>query len=95
MEASAVLLKMLVTEKATEMQSHGNQYTFKVDPRANRVNVARAVEETFKVDVRRVNIMNVKPKAKRDRQRPGRLGRKPGMKKAIVTLKEGQAIDLT
>ena len=88
-----ILMEALLTEKATTLNIR-NQYLFKVNPLATRTQVADAVERTFGVSVTRVNVMNVKPKLKRDRTRRNRLGSKGGMKKAVVTLKQGDAIDL-
>ena len=88
-----ILMEALLTEKAT-MLNIRNQYLFKVHPSATRTQVADAVERTFGVSVTRVNVMNLKPKLKRDRTRRNRLGSKGGMKKAVVTLKQGDAIDL-
>lgn len=90
-----VLVEALLTEKSTTLSANLNQYVFKVNPRATRRQVAEAVERVFGVGVARVNVMNVKPKLKRDRTRRNRLGSKGGMKKAIVTLKPGDSIDLT
>jgi len=91
----SILLEHLVTEKATEATSHNNQYAFRVAPVANRVAVKAAVEDQFGVSVRNIQILNVKPKAKRDRMRRGQVGHKPGYKKAIVRLKDGESIDLS
>ena len=88
-----ILMEALLTEKAT-MLNEWDQYLFKVHPSATRTQVADAVERTFGVSVTRVNVMNLKPKLKRDRTRRNRLGSKGGMKKAVVTLKQGDAIDL-
>jgi len=92
-EAVNILLEALLTEKATRLNPY-DQYLFKVHPSATRTQVSEAVETTFGVKVKRVNTMNVKPKLKRDRTRRNRLGSKGGMKKAIVTLKQGEVIDL-
>lgn len=89
-----IIVRHIVTEKATEATSNLNQYTFKVARDANRVAVKTAIEKQFGVSVRSVNILNVKPRLKRDRMRRGNVGRKPGYKKAIVRLKEGDTIDL-
>lgn len=83
-----------VTEKATELIGNLNQYTFEVYPRADRTQVARAVEKLFDVKVRRVNILNAKGKIKRSRTVRGQTGKKPDSKRAIVTLKEGENIEL-
>jgi len=89
-----IIVQHVVTEKATIATSNLNQYTFKVVPGANRVAVKAAIEKQFGVTVRSVNILNVKPKAKRDRMRRGNVGRKAGYKKAIVRVKQGDTIDL-
>ena len=93
-QADKILQKMLITEKATELSSNHNQYTFRVHPDSNRISISEAVQKTFGVTVTNVNIINVKPKAKRDRYRRGKMGFKPGVKKALVTLKEGDHIDV-
>jgi large subunit ribosomal protein L23 len=94
-EAEKILIKNLVTEKSTIAASHENKYTFKVSPKANATAVKQAVESAFDgIDVVKVNIMNVKPKAKRSRTKRGVVGYKSGYKKAIVTLKAGQTLDL-
>ena len=88
--ADRILIELMVTEKSTLLQSTSNKYTFKVHPDTNRRAVADAIEQTFDgVKVDRVNIINVKPKAKPDRTRRGRVGFKSAYKKAIVSLKEG------
>jgi large subunit ribosomal protein L23 len=92
--ANNILREFRVTEKAANLAANLNQYTFEVDPRANRKEVARAVEKVFNVSVTNVNILNKKPKAKTDRSRGGRPGTKSGHKKAIVSLKEGDKIEL-
>ena len=70
-----------------------NQYTVVADPRANKTQIRHAVQELFKVKVTKVNTLNVRGKARR--QRTVQQGRTPGWKKAIVTLKEGDKIVLT
>ena len=89
-----ILREFRVTEKAANLSANLNQYTFEIDPRANRTEVARAVEEVFNVTVTKVNILIKKPKVKTDRARRGRPGKKGGHKKAIVSLKEGDKIEL-
>ena len=83
-----------VTEKATEQISEGNKYTFEVFPTANRREVAAAVERLFNVKVIRVNIQNKAGKLKRSRTVRGQTGRTASIKKAIVTLKAGDSIEL-
>ena len=93
-EPEKIIVQHIVTEKATEATSNLNQYTFKVSKSSNRVSVKDAIERQFGVTVNSVNILNVKPKFKRDRSRRGGVGRKPGFKKAIIRLKAGDTIDL-
>ena len=79
-----------VTEKATSLTSK-NQYVFKVWPRSNKIEVRKAVEDVFGVDVVSVKIINVMEK----KRRLGKLeGFRSGYKKAIVRLKEGQKIEI-
>lgn len=93
-DPSNVLLEMIVTEKAAERSSEANQYTFRVYPSSNRITVADAVERAFGVSVEKVRVMNVKRKARQDRARRGKAGFKSGYKKAVVSLKQGDSIDL-
>lgn len=80
----------LVTEKSTEL-AKDNQYTFVVWKEANKEEIKKAVEEKYNVKVEKVRIINVPAK----RRRVGRItGWKKGFKKAIVTIKEGQKIDI-
>ena len=92
--ADTILKEYRVTEKAALLSANFNQYTFEVAAEANRIEVARAVAKVFNVEVVKVNILNKKPKVKADRSRRGRVGTKGGHKKAIVTLKEGDKIEL-
>ncbi len=85
-----VLQKPLVTEKGTILQQ-GGQYAFVVADKANKWEIKRAVEMAFNVDVVNVNVMNMHGK----QRRMGRnIVQEPSWKKAIVTLKEGQSIQL-
>ena len=70
-----------------------NQYTVVADPRANKTQIRQAVQELFKVKVIRVNTLNVRGKARR--QRTTQAGKTSDWKKAIVTLEEGHKIELT
>ncbi len=89
-----ILLESILTEKATQQSANLNQYVFRVHPKADRRSIKEAVQETFSVTVRRVNVLIRKPKVKQDRLRRNNLSVKSGMKKAIVTLEEGDKIDL-
>jgi large subunit ribosomal protein L23 len=82
-----------LTEKGTRQGTKYNQYTIVADPRANKFQIKKAVEELFKVKVTRVNTLNVRGKARR--QRTAQAGRAPNWKKAIVTLQKGDKIVLT
>lgn len=86
-----VIIAPVITEKAT-MLSEKNQVVFKVRKDATKPEIRAAVEALFNVKVKAVNTMNVKGKVKRFR---GRIGRRPDVKKAIVTLAEGARIDVT
>ena len=86
-----VLLGPVITEKATLGSEHG-QVTFRVALDATKPEIRQAVENLFKVKVTAVNTSRVKGKVKRFRGRPGR---RPDWKKAIVSLAEGQSIDVT
>ena len=80
-----------ITEKATNI-SEQNKIVFKVHYRANKINLKKNIEKIFKVNVTKINIINKRSKIKITR---GRKIKVAGFKKAIVTLKKGQNIDLT
>lgn len=88
-----IIKSLRLTEKSNRLSSEVNQYTFEVFDDADRVSIRRAVEKVFKVDVTRVNVLRVKPKVSRN-LRTGRSGSKSGFKKAIVTLKAGDKIEI-
>ena len=92
MNASKVLKLVQLSEKANQLSSILGQYTFEVYSSATKYTVAEAVEQTFKVTVRRVNIQNYRGKNKRGRN--GRPSTTSDFKKAIVTLKAGDKIEL-
>lgn len=92
MQADKVLKLVRLTEKASKLSSELGQYTFEVFKSANKHQIAEAVEQTFKVTVRRVNVQNYRGKNKRSRQ--GRPSIGSDFKKAIVTLKAGDKIEL-
>lgn len=85
-----IIKKPLISEKSMDMVQE-NKYTFIVDPRANKTEIRKAVEELFKVKVTGISTINVKGKTKRVRNIPGRT---PDRKKAIVTLKDGDKIEI-
>jgi large subunit ribosomal protein L23 len=87
----SIILKPLVTEKGSRLREIGNKYVFKVVSDANRIEIKRAVQEIFNVKVKDVRTIVVHGKVKR----MGVFsGKRPDWKKAIVTLQEGQSIDL-
>ena len=85
------ILAPLVTEKSTNL-SEQNKIVFKVPTRANKKNLKNNIEKIFKVNVTKINIIN---KQKRTKFTRGRKVKVSGYKKAIITLKKGQSIDLT
>ena len=91
--AASVIKTIRMTEKSNKLSSNYGQYTFEVYPSATKHTVRAAVEQTFKVTVTRVNIQNRKGKPKRSRQ--GRPITMSDSKRAIVTLKTGDKIELT
>ena len=80
-----------ITEKSTSL-SEFNKVVFKVHKGANKNSIKRSIEKIFKVNVIKVNIINQKSKLK---MKQGKKSVKSGYKKAIITLKKGQSIDLT
>jgi large subunit ribosomal protein L23 len=89
----SVLKKPLVTEKVSALNEKG-KYGFIVDGDANKVEIKKAVEKQYGVNVEKVNTMNVMGKMKTRYTKAGVLsGRKVNYKKAIVTLAEGEVID--
>ena len=85
------ILSPLVTEKSTNL-SEQNKIVFKVPSKANKKNIKNNMEKIFKVNVTKVNIINKQNRTKLTR---GRKVKVSGFKKAIITLKKGQSIDLT
>ncbi|MEM7494110.1 MAG: 50S ribosomal protein L23 [Pseudomonadota bacterium] len=85
------LLSPIITEKST-LVAEENKIVFQVPLSATKPDIKEAVETLFKVDVTKVNTIVVKGKTKRFR---GRLGRRNDFKKAIVTLADGQSVDIT
>jgi large subunit ribosomal protein L23 len=86
-----VILGPIVSEKSYDLIEQRSTYTFQVDPRSNRSEVKIAVETIFGVKVNRVNILNRKGK----RKRTGfMVGKRNDTKRALVTLAEGEAIDI-
>ena len=85
------IISPFVTEKSTNL-SEQNKIVFKVPSSANKENLKKNIEKIFKVNVTKINIINKKKRLKMTR---GRKVKVSGFKKAIITLKKGQSIDLT
>lgn len=81
-----------LTEKGTILSEKENKYIFRVNPRANKLQIKRAIEQLFGKKVVNVNTCNYAGKKKRERR--ANFGRRSHWKKAIVTLKEGEKIEL-
>ncbi|QSR87804.1 50S ribosomal protein L23 [Candidatus Methylacidiphilum infernorum] len=87
----AILRTARITEKATMLREK-NKYLFDVDPKATKIDVKKAVEKVFGKKVLKVNLFNVKPKAKWSRM--GRPGKTSRSKRAVVQLAPGEKIDI-
>jgi len=86
-----LIKKHWISEKSVTGAQKQNKYVFQVDPKASKNEIKKVVHELFKVDVESVNMIRVHARTKRFRASTGKI---PGYKKAIVTIKKGQAIDL-
>lgn len=92
MNYTQILLKPLVSEKATQAKEVANMVTFLVHPDANKIEIGKAVEKAFDVKVTGVNVIRYRPCP---RKKFGRVtGQQSGYKKAYVTLAEGEKIEL-
>lgn len=90
---TGVLIQPLMTEKMTAL-ANGRQFAFKVYSSANKIEIQKAVEKKYTVNVLSVRTVNMKGKTKSQLTRRGRVaGKRSNWKKAIVTLKKGQTID--
>ena len=85
------VLSPVITEKSTNL-SEQNKVIFKVPGSANKLTLKKSIEKIFKVNVIKINIINKKTRTKQTR---GKQVKKKGYKKAIITLKKGQSIDLS
>jgi large subunit ribosomal protein L23 len=90
-----VLIRPLITEKMTNLTAAHGQYGFLVSPKSNKIEIAKAIERKFSVHVVEVKTIKHHGKTKTQFRKSGRfVGRTPMYKKAIVTLKEGETIEL-
>lgn len=95
MKLSEVLIKPILTEKANAQQEKLRRYAFKVNRKANKLEIKKAVEAFYGVNIVDVNTSVVPGKNKTRFTKAGYIqGRKPAYKKALVTVAEGEAIDL-
>ncbi|NLM55345.1 MAG: 50S ribosomal protein L23 [Firmicutes bacterium] len=91
MDARDIVIRPIVTEKSTDLMASQNKYTFQVALKANKTQIKDAVEELFKVKVRKVNTSRVRGKLRRMGMTQGRT---PEWKKAVVTLEPGHTIEV-
>jgi len=87
-----IVKKLILSEKISREMEKARSYCFKVEPSANKLEIKKAVEQLFKVHVVKVNTMRRKGKLKRERA--ARYGRTSSQKRAIVTLKAGDKIEI-
>ncbi len=90
MEAREIIIRPIISERSYDVMEN-NVYTFEVHKSANKIEIAKAVESIFNVKVVKVNTLNVKPKPKRMRYNTGKTR---AWKKAMVTLQEGDSIEI-
>ena len=91
----SILIKPIITEKATTDSELNNCYTFQVDNKANKVEIKKAVEAAYGVSVDKVRTINVRPDRRTRYTKTGiQRGKTNAIKKAIVQLAEGEMIDL-
>ena len=91
----SILIKPIITEKATNDSELNNRYTFQVNVKANKVEIKKAVEAAYGVSVEKVRTMNVRPERRTRYTKTGiQHGKTNATKKAIVQLAEGETIDL-
>lgn len=90
-----ILIRPLITEKMSDLTTDQRKYGFIVNPKANKIDIAKAIESKFNVHVLDVRTINHSGKTKTQFRKSGRFtGKTSGFKKAIVTLREGETIDL-
>ena len=90
-----ILIRPLYTEKIAKLQDEENKYAFEVDRESNKIEIRKEIEKRFEVKVTKIQTMVVRGKLRQQMTRAGRFyGRRPDWKKAIVTLAEGDKIDL-
>jgi len=99
MDHRTIIIKPLFTEKMSILQETQRKYAFQVSPNSNKIEIKHAIQKKFDVEVEKVATMNRKGKVRQMTVRSGgrvirTSGKRPSWKRAVVTLKEGFAIDL-
>jgi len=90
-----ILIRPLYTEKIAKLQDQENKYAFEVDRNSNKIEIRQEIEKRFEVKVTKIQTMVIQGKMRQQMTRAGRFhGRRPDWKKAIVTLVDGDKIDL-
>lgn len=89
-----IIKEFCVSEKAAGLSANFNQYCFDVHPDANKIEISNAIKKLFSVKVTRVNVLNKRGKWRRSRTRRGQGGCTASVKRAIVTLAQGDKIEL-
>ncbi len=90
-----ILISPLITEKMTNITADSGKYGFLVNPKANKIQIAKAIEAKFNVHVADIKTINYQGKTKTQFRKSGRFtGKTAKFKKAIITLKEGEKIEL-
>ena len=95
MKLADILIKPILSEKSNALQEQRGVYSFRVDRKANKLEIKKAVETFYGVNVAEVRTLTAPSKSKSRMTKAGVIsGRKPGYKKALVKLAEGESIDL-
>jgi large subunit ribosomal protein L23 len=95
MKLTDVIIKPIVTEKSNSQQEKMRRYAFRVDKKANKLEIKKAIEQFYGVTVTDINTSVTPSKSRNRMTKSGYItGRKPGYKKAYVTVAEGETIDL-
>ncbi len=95
MKKNQIIIRPIYTEKIARLSESENKYAFEVDRNANKIEIKKEIENKFEVNVVGVNTLNQRGKIRQQLTRGGRFyGRRPDWKKAIITLAEGEKIEL-
>jgi large subunit ribosomal protein L23 len=95
MQERIILIRPIFTEKIARLQESENKYAFEVDRKSNKIEIRRAIEKKFEVKVKDIQTMIMPGKTRQQMTRRGRFyGKRPDWKKAVVTLAEGDKLEL-